>query len=177
MASPLSSLPEGFLSGPGPKISIQPIDFAKTALPRYKDLYAVVLDNVLSAEECQTLVSAAEARTNGKWEPAMVNVGNGRQMMDPWTRNCGRIIWDDGELAAKLWERVKASVPEIETLREVPKITGLGPTKRKETWKMRRLNERMRFLKYGKGQYFRREFFSSRSASKSLDFCLRGKAF
>ena len=87
----------------------------------------------------------------------MVNVGGGRQKLIADVRDCGRIIWDDRDIVARIWNRVKSAVPKIEILENQPKITGYGPTKRKETWKMLRLNERMRFLKYGKGQYFRRK--------------------
>jgi hypothetical protein len=41
-----------------------------------------------------------------------------------------------------------------------PEVTGSGPVKRREVWKMTRLNERMRFLKYTKGEYFKRELCS-----------------
>ena len=37
----------------------------------------------------------------------------------------------------------------------------MGPTKRKEVWKVTRLNERLRFLKYVGGEYFRRELSST----------------
>ncbi len=71
-------------------------------------------------------------------------------------RDCGRIIWDSREMVARIWDRVKDFVPEIHFLMGVPRITGNGPAKRKEVWEMSRCNERMRFLKYGEGQYFRR---------------------
>ena len=150
------TLPDDFLSSVGPKIDVQYLDFEKEDLRGYKNLYAVILDNVLTPTECKQLVLAAEARTGGKWEPALINIGLGMQELRLDTRNCGRIIWDDFKLAEKVWNRVGSSVREIEYLKDVPDITGNGPTKRKETWQMTRLNERMRFLKYGAGQYFHR---------------------
>ena len=36
-----------------------------------------------------------------------------------------------------------------------PGITGKGPVKRGETWRLTRLNEKLRFLKYTSGMYFR----------------------
>ena len=146
-----------FLSGPGPEIAVQRIDFTKTTLPELNGLYAAVLDNVLSAPECAQFVEAAEATSNGLWEQALVNVGMGQQVLMKVVRDCRRIIWDDEEVVARLWDRVKAYVPEIETLKNMPYVTGMGPTRRKEVWKAVGLNERMRFLKYGAGQYFRRE--------------------
>ncbi|KAF2100852.1 hypothetical protein NA57DRAFT_36513 [Rhizodiscina lignyota] len=155
MASNNSVLPADFLSGPGPRIEVNRIDFTKTDLPEYKDNWAVVLDNVLSKEECDLLVSAAEAHSGGEWERAMVNVGGGMQRMITDTRNCGRIIWDDGEVAQKIWARCEEHVPEIQKLDAWPKVTGNGPMMRKEIWEMTRLNERLRFLKYTSGEYFK----------------------
>ena len=43
-------------------------------------------------------------------------------------------------------------------LKYMPHVTGFGPAKRNETLRMTRLNERMRFLKYTNGQYFRRRW-------------------
>jgi hypothetical protein len=102
------------------------------------------------------LVAAAESTTGGKWERAMVNIGGGRQRIDEDTRNCGRIIWDSPEIVAKIWARVEASVPELQRLENWPKVTGNGPTRRNEVWNLTRCNERMRFLKYSKGEYFKR---------------------
>ncbi|KAL9105061.1 MAG: hypothetical protein Q9163_000074 [Psora crenata] len=126
----------------------------ETPLPEYEGLYAVILDHVLTPTECGQLINAAEARTKGVWERAMVNIGNGKQVFDPYTRNCGRIIWDDRELVARIWARCNDAVPEIHQMVDRPRITGMGSLKRKEEWKLSRLNERMRFLKYGQGNYF-----------------------
>ena len=135
------------------------IDFKTTDLPEYKGLYAAVLDNVFTEQACQTLINMAESTTHGEWEEAMVNIGNGKQRTIKDTRDCGRIIWDDFDMVATIWARIKDQVPEILTLKKQPHITGHGPVKRNETWKMSRLNERMRFLKYQEGQYFRRKYF------------------
>ncbi|MCJ1432593.1 hypothetical protein MMC27_001950 [Xylographa pallens] len=130
------------------KVEVHKVDFTQTQLPEYSNQYAVVLDNVLTAAECNQLIQAAEASTPAGWEPAMINVGGGRQMLALDTRNCGRIIWDDSEIIGKIWNRVKDHVPELQSFCNYPGL------KRQETWQMTRLNERMRFLKYGAGQYF-----------------------
>ena len=44
---------------------------------------------------------------------------------------------------------------EILRLEKVPRIFGNGPAKRDEVWRLTRPNERMRFLKYEGGEYFR----------------------
>lgn len=151
------TLPLDFLSKPAPNIQLQRIDFTKTPLPEYKGLYAVVLDNVLTKDEWDDLIRVAEATTGGKWEQAMVNVGGGQQKLITDTRDCGRIIWDDKAVVAKIWDRVKESVPEIQSLKGMARVTGYGPVKRGETLAITRLNERMRFLKYTEGQYFQRK--------------------
>jgi len=154
-------LPEDFLQTSGPRVTLQRIDFSKSSIPNYKDLYAIILDNVLSPAECKALVAAARTQANGEWERAMVNIGGGRQALYTDTRNCDRIIWDNEDIMAGLWARCADHVPELKELNNWEDVTGPGPWKRKETWRMTRLNERMRFLKYGKGEYFRREFYDS----------------
>lgn len=148
-----------FLSGPGPEKVVHKLDFKQTSLTEYDGLYAVVIDNCLTKEECNELVRAAEATTNGKlWEQALVNVGNGKQRLITDVRDCGRIIWDDRDVVAKIWSRVKdcGILPDIEFIKDKAKVTGFGPVKRGEVLQMTRLNERMRFLRYESGQYFRR---------------------
>jgi hypothetical protein len=155
MSSPYK-LPEGFLQGPGPKLKRTQIDFAEEGLPYYDGLWAVILDGVMTEEECEQLVAAAEATTDGKWERAMVNIGGGMQAMYEDARKCGRIIWDNEVLMARLWARIEGAVPEIHRLENMAEVTGNGPAKRNEVWKVTRLNERARFLKYVGGEYFKR---------------------
>ena len=156
MPSPASTLPPGFLSKPSPNISYQKVDFTKTTIPEYNGLNAFIIEDALSKSECATLIQAAESTNNGVWEPAMVNVGMGQQELIPDVRDCGRIILDSQAIADLIWSHVKAlMLPHMEFLTNAPKITGLGPAKRGETFQMTRPNERMRFLKYGAGQYFK----------------------
>ena len=162
------SLPPDFLTGPAPNLQKRIIDWKKAELPEYDGLYAVVLDGVLSQEECDTFIKAAEATSGGAWEQAMVNVGNGNQKLYTDVRDCGRIIWDDRDMVAKLWARCKDRMSEIESLYEMPKVTGYGPFKRKETWQLTRPNERMRFLKYGEGQYFKRKSCDPRKSCEMV---------
>ncbi|KAF2456838.1 oxidoreductase domain-containing protein [Lineolata rhizophorae] len=156
MTTSAELLPEGFLEGPAPNITMARIDFSKSVLPGYAGLYAAILDGVLSEEECKTLTEAAEAQANGNWERAMVNVGGGRQVMATDIRNCGRIIWDSPEMVAKLWARIEPLVPELQELKNREAITGIaGRTGGGDSkWLLSRLNERMRFLKYTRGEYF-----------------------
>lgn len=145
------------MTGPAPNPTVTPIDFASTILNEYSGCYATVLDGILSADECRIFVSLAQATTNNVWERALVNIGSGRQAEMEDVRKCGRIIWDDQEVVDRLWNRIKAMLPELQQVVNQPDITGDGPTKRREIWKMTRLNERMRVLKYTSGEYFKRE--------------------
>lgn len=136
------ALSPDFLSAPAPDIKVDRIDFSKTILSQYAGRYAVILDGVLSDVECQQLLDAAEATTDGKWERAMVNIGGGRQAMYEDTRRCGRIIWDSEEVVDKIWQRIShiPDVQEITELKKCPTIFGNGPAKRNEVWRFSRLN-------------------------------------
>jgi hypothetical protein len=156
MAASTPTLPASFLESPAKDISASKIDFATSTLPEYQHLYAVVIDGALSRTECEELLKAAEATSNGTWERAMVNVGMGQQRMITDMRNCGRIIWDSKDVVDRIWSRLAdvAEVQEILRLAKVPRIFGNGPAKRNEVWTFTRPNERMRFLKYTGGEYF-----------------------
>lgn len=144
-----------FLAGPAPANATKKIiDFAKSDVAEYKALYAAVIDDVLTAEECQKIVRAAELKAGGTWERAMVNAGGGRQVMYEDIRKSGRIIWDDADLMDRIWKRCEPLVPELQQINQQPKVSGLGPYKRREIWKFTRCNERMRILKYTTGEYF-----------------------
>lgn len=150
-------LPEDFLTTPAKNITVSRIDFSQSSLPMYRDRYAVVLENVLSPEECETLIKGAEATAAKGWERAKINIGGGKQMLMEDERCCGRIIWDSRDLVAKVWKRIEhvPEVQEITRLDNCPVIFGNGPAMRGEVWKFSRPNERMRFLKYVGGEYFR----------------------
>ena len=148
-------LPSDFLSKPADNITKEIIDFTAKDLPEYHDCYATLIDGAFSAYDCKSLVSAAEAHTQGVWEPALVNVGCGQQRAIPEVRDCGRILWDERDIVGRIWDRVKDQVPEIHRFSRKPRVTRSGFSLPEEAWVATRLNERMRFLKYTDGQYFR----------------------
>jgi len=160
------TIPEDFLAGPGPEVSVTHVDFTQTQCPEFAGSYAVVLDNVLSPDECKQLINLAEQSSggepgNGKWERAMVNIGGGQQKMYTDIRNCDRIIWDDHVLVDRIWQRCRPHVPEVENLKGNTSVMGMRPVERGESYAMTRLNERMRFLKYTGGEYFNGELAGS----------------
>ncbi|KUI74394.1 hypothetical protein VM1G_09789 [Cytospora mali] len=166
-------------------VTITPIDWASTSLPGNEGRFAVVLDNVLSPSECAALVRLAESSvdmtrmpsagagaTGGAtdatdaWYPAMVNAGNGLEVLESSYRNSDRIVWDCQEVVDRLWARcLQGRAGEV--LRERMDVLDgdeqLGAWKRKgpdhrfvrQRWLFSRLNQRMRFLRYGPGQFFR----------------------
>jgi hypothetical protein len=151
--------PSDFLTGPEPEVEVTRVDFSKTECSEFKAAYAVILDNVLSPAECAQLISLAEQSSggeagNGKWERAMVNIGNNKQALYTDVRNCDRLIWDDHDIVDRIWQRCRPHVSEIESLTDNAEVMGNGPVMRGETHVMTRLNERMRFLKYSGGEYF-----------------------
>lgn len=157
-------IPEDYLRSDPPDakhITYRQIDFAKTALPEYKGCYAVILENVLSPSECATLLQLAESsvldqhkKDGSPWRPALLNAGtrNGKgfEQFVPGIRNSDRIIWDTQEIADRLWARIQ-TVPEVKEKLTVYQ-QGRGP--KASTWGFHCVNERLRFLKYGTGQFF-----------------------
>ncbi|KAL8831224.1 MAG: hypothetical protein Q9170_005395 [Blastenia crenularia] len=148
---------QGFLSGRRLDVTKQVINFKDTELPEYEGYYACILDNVLSANECSNLVRAAKAQTNGEWQQATINAGYSGQQIDAESRLCGRMIWDNEELAARIWARCIGHVPEILELKDRPGITGGGHLTKDWLYRLVGLNPSMRFLRYFDGNYFRRE--------------------
>lgn len=163
-SNPVTIPPTFLLSTPtdAKTITAQKIDFAKAKLPEYATRYATVLDHVLSPSECTTLVQLAEAsvraedkQANGgsPWHPALLNAGTrngqGFEAYVPSVRNNDRIIWDSPEIAERLWGRIEGVLgEELAVYRN-----GRGPNS--TVWDFHSVNERMRFLRYGPGQYFR----------------------
>lgn len=135
----------------------------------------MVLDDVLSKEECDQLIHMAEMSAgahqgdeevqNNGWRPAMVNAGRNHEVLAPEYRNSDRIIWDQNELAKRLWGRVLQGEGMKQYLsvldgKEYAKVCRGSAEKKGERWVAtpQGLNERLRFLKYGAGQFFRSKF-------------------
>lgn len=172
------------LSDPS-NVTLTAVDFKNSTIPEYDGLYAVVLDGVLSADECDDLIRMAEMSAGGHraatadaqenveeeekkssdgWVPAMVNGGSGREYAMLDYRNSDRIIWDEKTLAKRIWTRCLQAEGLKEQLgrldgkgKQNGKFDGVLCSRRGRDWKITKqgLNERLRFLRYGEGQYFR----------------------
>jgi hypothetical protein len=154
---------------------VSKVDFENSPLPEYKHLYAVVLDNVLSKDECDKLVFMAEMSVgahqggeepeNNGWKPAMVNVGRNYEVLELNYRNSDRIIWDDRVIAKRLWDRVMQGegMKDYFSILEGEEYTPVvgGTLSRGDKWVVTKqgLNERLRFLKYGAGHFFSGTYF------------------
>ncbi|KAK3500171.1 uncharacterized protein B0T23DRAFT_371687 [Neurospora hispaniola] len=210
---PIDLPPDFLATEPGitPVPTLTEIDWATTDLPENKGLYAVVLDGVLTRDECDELRKLAEGSVplekwveeqdspkKTPWAPALVNVGLGYEVLTPSYRNSSRIIWDQQEVVDRLWARCclvpglmeRLAVLDAGRERDVRIITGRslpcpaadegdgkqeveryangkkkGRSKRTKTkglrdgrtgkWEFVKVNKRMRFLRYGEGQFFR----------------------
>lgn len=188
--SRIVKIPPSFLKDPPTlPISVAHVDFPNGNLPEYEGLYAVVLDGVLTSSECNELLGLCEESVDdssipndsptdsgrddrGKaaalWRPAMVNAGPGREVMLQDYRHCDRIIWDDREMVKRIWDRCALAEGVQEQLARIggkdsAKVQGFGMEEGGFKWKFVRLNERMRFLRYGKGMFFKGMFVSVQS--------------
>ncbi|KAI4860477.1 hypothetical protein F4820DRAFT_108283 [Hypoxylon rubiginosum] len=172
------NIPDDFLTSEphdAEPITFKQIDFENTVLKEYKGLYAVVLDNVLSPSECAQLIKLAEAsvpeenrnKADGSaWAPALVNAGGGYEVHVPDYRNSDRIIWDRQDVVDRLWARLER-VPRVrdellslgqqqqERVVQRPGWFAPDPADPAPRWDFYRVNKRMRFLRYGAGQFFR----------------------
>jgi hypothetical protein len=163
-------IPQTFLSYKDkekkPSVTYDKINWSTSPLPEYSGLYAAVLDNVLSQAECDVLLGLVEQSaggntegvTNSGWKPAMVNAGANREFLSTEYRNSDRIIWDHKEIVERLWERCLLAPglkDDIAIVEGNERMLGASAVAAGQRWKVERLNERMRFLKYGKGQFFK----------------------
>ncbi|KAM0333391.1 hypothetical protein ACHAQA_002052 [Verticillium albo-atrum] len=161
-------LPADFLASPPPEpITATPIDWPSTPLPEWQGRFATVLDNVLTPDECALLLRLAEQSASSSddpnadaaassWRPAMVNIGAGREVLEPEYRRSDRIIWDETEVVRRLWERVRrARGADGQLFFQEDGPMGWVDVGEDGGWRFWGLNRRMRFLKYGAGRFFR----------------------
>ncbi|KAH8919468.1 hypothetical protein BT69DRAFT_1224111 [Atractiella rhizophila] len=155
-------IPKDFLKKPIPPPTVEYVDWEKEGLPEYVDCYAVVLDGVLMPAECEKLlelaVQSSTTTENEGWGVAMLNAGIGREVLALDYRNCDRIIWDTQVIADRILERCLLAPgikKDLEVLEDKPWVMSMRAVERGESWKLSRPNDRLRFLKYGSGQFFK----------------------
>ncbi|KAJ3774355.1 hypothetical protein FB446DRAFT_639973 [Lentinula raphanica] len=152
------------------KPSVAYIDFASTPLAKwYSGDYALVVDNLLTPEECENLITLAESTESedGKgWQPAKLQRGPvlGDQVLDTSYRFNDRILRFDHDAARQIYERVLPVVEKdigvIQQGSRWGRIVGedSGGIRVQGTWKLVGLNERLSFLRYGPGHFFKEHF-------------------
>ena len=103
--------------------------------------FIAVVDDVLSAAECETLIGRIESLS-----PCFAPITTSRGFVDrPDIRNNDRVIFDDVALAADLFERLRRLLPEQVRAGDEPR-TAVG------------LNPRFRGYRYSPGQRFAPHF-------------------
>lgn len=92
------------------------------------------IEHFLSPEECARFISLGD---DIGYAASEVNFATGSRRAEE-IRNNDRVIFDDAALAATLFERARAMLPA--------EVSG---------WLLEGFNERLRFYRYGPGQYFK----------------------
>jgi len=133
-------------------------DWSTTPLAHYYNgFYLKVLDDFFTSEECAALIALAESDDN--WKQAAVHYGMGadENYVNTDYRNSERILRFDHEAAEKLYQRLLPYVQELVEIKRGDKWEGIvgQPGRVSGTWKLVGLNERLSFLRYGPGHYFR----------------------
>ncbi|KAF6747548.1 hypothetical protein DFP72DRAFT_605695 [Ephemerocybe angulata] len=123
----------------------------------YDGFYVKVIDNVFSPEECAALIALAES--DAKWAQAAVHYGLAahQQYVDTEYRNSERILRFDHDASEKIYQRLLPHVQELVELKKGdPWASVVAPSGRIEgTWRLIGINERLSYLRYGIGNYFR----------------------
>ncbi|KZT38248.1 hypothetical protein SISSUDRAFT_957281, partial [Sistotremastrum suecicum HHB10207 ss-3] len=119
----------------------------------YAKKFALVIDNLFTQADCDKLLAAAGVSLSEEnWEVAQINGGT-HEYTDTTYRNSGRKMIDDHELANWILEKLRPYLSEIAEIQTF-KTHGThrrGPKKAR----LLRLNERLRFLRYGRGEFFK----------------------
>lgn len=115
------------------KIKKHDVNLSTLKLSESDQPIAIILENIFTPEECQTLMKQAE---EDQFSTVSVSYG-GKEVVNENVRSGSRVIIDSEEFTEKLWSRISSFIP-----RKVKGAQVVG------------LNERLRFLKYNPGQFF-----------------------
>ena len=91
------------------------------------------IEDFFTDVECKELIELGEKRG---FEESLIRTKQG-DVMDKSMRDNDRVVFDDPELAEKLWDKIKDHAPNI------------------DDWKPYGLNERLRYYRYKDGQQFK----------------------
>lgn len=134
-----------------PPVRSNRIDFPTYNLPEYANRTAFVIDNLFTLDDCTRLLAAAESKSG--WVPAELNAGGDGEYSGTSYRGGGRILHDDEELAQWILDKLQPYLSEIEII-EGARHHGRRGSGAKLNAHLLRLNERLRFLRYGPGEFF-----------------------
>ncbi|CAJ2500517.1 Uu.00g033700.m01.CDS01 [Anthostomella pinea] len=152
--SPVGPEPDLDPCGPnGPPTTATRIDFSQTPLAEdYGSYFAMVLDNLLTPEEC----AALQASAGDNWQ----SLSKGESF-----RECQQILSFSPRWSAALYERIAAHLPdEVKALRKgselAANVAGASHLKanmgaKKTVWRLKGANERLSFLRYRPGHFFK----------------------
>jgi prolyl 4-hydroxylase len=122
----------------------------------YADKFCASIDKVLSHQECEKIMNRAK---EAGYKAALVNVGKGREVSAPDTRQSERCIIDDAEFAGVIFNRIQHCLPAVLHDSSGLKFDLVG------------LNERMRILRYSGGGFFKPHYDGSyHKSSRTFSF-------
>ena len=122
---------------------IERVDFELPNLDEVRQgAFAFVLHRVFTVDECEQMIEDSEARG---YEQALVNTGR-TQVLDTSYRNSSRNIYDCKSLADEIYSRIRTHLPSEGS------FGYFGEPRR---WVCEGVNERLRFLRYDPGDFFR----------------------
>ncbi|KAG6919333.1 hypothetical protein DXG01_006879 [Tephrocybe rancida] len=142
-------------SSPGNSLDSGLLDLSDTPIAKdYPNSYIKVLDNIFTPEECAALIALAES--DQEWKPAKLSTIEG-EVVDLDYRHSGRILRFDEKTAGEIYLRLLPHVQELIEIKAGSEWEGVvGDRGRvRGTWKLVGVNERLTFLRYGPGQYFK----------------------
>ncbi|KAH8647880.1 hypothetical protein BX600DRAFT_443221 [Xylariales sp. PMI_506] len=137
-----------------PSARVRTIDFTDK-----EKLFAIVIEDVLTAEECQEVLSLVQpAGADSLWPRTTLTAYGSQEIPEEeTTRKCDRVVLQSPPLAEALPRRIHPFLQErVLNLHDDVDITGPYPVVKGETWRLARLREGLRFLRYRSGDYFRR---------------------
>lgn len=106
-ATDKNALESEILTGPAPTTAAaRIIDFGQTEVDEYDGYFAMVIDDVLTCDECAQLLSLVQPPEGAPWPPATVTTYDGRQLLVPDSRHCGRIVFSSETVATRLLDRI-----------------------------------------------------------------------